>query len=79
MTKKQIDKEYQKIRYEIHYNKPNIDSPYPKEIVQKREYLLYAQCALSNLLEAKQKKNKKQELLYEEIYNNINGHIEWKK
>lgn len=42
----QFDNEWKKLQYEIIYNKPQIDGPYPQEIVDKRELLLYAQVEL---------------------------------
>ncbi len=42
----QFNKEWEKLQYEIIYNKPQIDGPYPQNIVENRELLLYAQVEL---------------------------------
>ena len=54
MNKKQIEQEFKKIDYEIRFNKPDF-APYPPDLVKRREYLLFAQVHLSNILDAKLK------------------------
>ncbi|MFA5031441.1 MAG: hypothetical protein WC614_00330 [bacterium] len=70
MTKKQIKQEYKKITNEIRFNKPEI-SPYPPEIVKRREFLLFAQVHLGNILGAKSKKEKRKEHFETEMYNKV--------
>lgn len=67
MTKKQIDREYEKINYELLVNRPNI-TPYPPEIVKRRELLLYAQVHLANIIGAKTKRDKVEEAWQECMY-----------
>ncbi|MDD5529719.1 MAG: hypothetical protein PHX21_06775 [bacterium] len=73
MTKQQIDREYKKNYYEIHENKPVFDGPYPPEIVKRREFLLFAQVHLGNILGAKLKKDKWEECFETEMYNKVMG------
>ncbi len=70
MNKKQIEKEFEKINYELRFNKPAI-TPYPPDIVKRREHLLFAQVHLSNILGAKSKKDKCDEKFETEMYNNV--------
>ncbi|MDD2890877.1 MAG: hypothetical protein PHE49_09625 [bacterium] len=70
MTKKQIKQEYKKITTELRFNKPKI-APYPPEIVKRREFLLFAQVHLGNILGAKSKKEKRKERFETEMYNKI--------
>jgi len=70
MNKKQIDEEYKKIIYELRINKPFI-TPYPPDIVKRREYLLFAQVHLNNILDAKLKKDKCYEKFETEMYNKV--------
>ena len=67
MTKRQIDREYEKIDYEIRANKPSI-SPYPPDIVKRRELLLYAQVHLANIFDAKKQRDKIKASLEEFLY-----------
>lgn len=60
MTKKQIDREYKKMNYELFVNKPKT-VPYPPNIVSRRQLLLKSQVNLSKMLEAKQRRNKIEE------------------
>lgn len=79
MTKKQIEKEWDKIRHEVIYNKPQIDSPYPPNVVRKRELLLFAQAFLSNVMKAKLKRDRKKEYFHTELYNTaITHYFDWK-
>lgn len=71
MNKKQIEKEWKRLKYEIHKNKPNIVGPYPPAIVKSRELLLFAQVHLSNIISAKNKNDKNAEKFETEIYNTI--------
>ena len=56
MNKKQIEQEFKKIDYELRVNKPD-SAPYPPDLVKRREYLLFAQVHLSNILNAKVKED----------------------
>lgn len=67
MRKKQIKKEFKKINYELRVNKPNF-TPYPPDVVKRREMLLFAQVHLSNVLEAKFRKDKWEEDFEEDMY-----------
>lgn len=49
MTKRQIAKEWKRLNYEIFVSKPKTDSPYPLNIVRRRELLLYAQIHLAEI------------------------------
>ncbi len=71
MTKRQIEQEYRKIKYEIIENKPNADKPYPPDIVKRREFLIFAQVHLGNILEAKVRKDKRKEIFETEMYNRV--------
>ena len=79
MTKKEIDREFKKIDYELRVNKPNF-TPYPPDLVKRREMLLFAQVHLSNVLEAKLKKDKWAEDFEENIYKAImSNYYNWGK
>lgn len=54
MNKKQIKKEWERLNYELLKSKPEIEGPYPSNIVRKRELLLFAQVHLSNIIDARQ-------------------------
>jgi len=51
-------REWKIIKFETHYNKPQIDGPYPENIIRKRELLLLAQCFLADYQSAKSRKYK---------------------
>ena len=70
MNKKQIEQEFKKIDYELRVNKPD-SAPYPPDLVKRREYLLFAQVHLSNILDAKTKKDKWDERFETEMYNKV--------
>ncbi|OYD17555.1 hypothetical protein CH333_00420 [candidate division WOR-3 bacterium JGI_Cruoil_03_44_89] len=70
MNKKQIEQEFKKIDYELRFNKPDF-APYPPELVKRREFLLFAQVHLSNILDAKLKKDKWDERFETEMYNKV--------
>lgn len=72
MEKKQIEQEFEKINYELRVNKPNF-SPYPPNVVKRREVLLFAQVHLSNILDAKFRKDKWDEGFETEMYNRVMG------
>ena len=79
MNKKQIDEEFKKINYELRINKPFI-TPYPPDIVKRREYLLFAQVHLNNILGAKLEKDKWNEKFETEMYNKVIGiYYNWNK
>lgn len=65
MTRKEIEREFQKIDYELRVNKPD-SAPYPPDVVKRREYLLFAQVHLSNILGAK-----RDERFEAEMYNKV--------
>ncbi|MDO9464211.1 MAG: hypothetical protein Q7J67_02815 [bacterium] len=65
MTKKQIEQEFKKIDYELFVNRPNF-TPYPPDVIKRREYLLFAQVHLSNILGAK-----RDERFESEMYNKV--------
>ena len=71
MNKKQVEKEWKKLKYEVLKNKPPLDSPYPPDIVKQREFLLLAQVHLSNILYAKSRKDKWHEKFETEMYNKV--------
>ncbi len=70
MDKEQIEKEFKKIDDELRNNKPNF-TPYPFNIIKKREFLLFAQVHLSNILDAKSKEDKWDEEFETEMYNKV--------
>jgi len=77
MNKKQIKQEFKKIDYEFRFNKPAI-TPYPSNIIKKRELLLYAQATLSNILAEKLKKDKNNEKFQESLYKVIiSNYYKW--
>lgn len=72
MTNKQIEKEWRRLNFEIFENKPKlIDKPYPPDVVKKRELLLFAQVHLSNISDAKLKKDKCYERFETEMHNKV--------
>lgn len=70
MKKGQIEKEFKKINDELRNNKPNF-TPYPFNIIKKREFLLFAQVHLNNILDAKFKRDKWGERFETETYNKV--------
>lgn len=70
MEKKQIEREFQKIDYELRVNKPD-SVPYPPDVVKQREFLLFAQVHLNNILDAKLKKDEWEERFETEMYNKV--------
>lgn len=52
------DREWEIINFETHYNKPDINGPYPQDIVNRRTLLLFAQCFLADYQTAKSSKHK---------------------
>lgn len=52
MEEKQIEQECEKINYELGVNKPSLALTSP-QVVKRREFLLFAQVHLSNILDAK--------------------------
>ena len=71
MNKKQIEQEYKKLQFEIFENRPKIDKPYPQDIVKRRQFLLFAQVHLANILDAKSKKDKWDEEFEIEMYKKV--------
>jgi hypothetical protein len=79
MDEKEIEQEFRKIEYELKFNKPD-STPYPPDLVKRREFLLFAQVHLSNILDAKSKKDKWKERFETEIYDRIMGiYYNWDK
>jgi hypothetical protein len=70
VEERQVEWEFQKIDYEIRVNKPD-SAPYPPDIVKRREFLLFAQVHLSNILGAKLKRDKWEERFETEMYNKV--------
>lgn len=52
------NREWEIMKFEVHYNKPKIDGPYPQDIVERRELLLLAQYVLADYQTAKSKIDK---------------------
>jgi len=71
MNKKQIGQEWKKLKFELFENRPKIDGPYPQNIVKQREFLLFAQVHLNNILDAKLKKDIWNERFETEMYNKV--------
>ncbi len=67
MDKKEIERESKKIDYELMVNKPDF-TPYPPDLVKRKEFLLFAQVHLSNILDAKSRKDEWKERLETEMY-----------
>jgi len=79
MTKKQIDEEFKKINYELRVNRPKF-TPYPPDLVKRREMLLFAQVHLSNVLGAKLNKNVWEENFEENMYKVVmSKYYDWDK
>lgn len=67
MTKQQIQKEREKLSFEVIHNKPKIDGLYPLNIIKTRELLLIAETELAKIGTGKNKK------FHTEIYQKIMG------
>ncbi|MFC1562884.1 hypothetical protein ACFL4Z_02410 [candidate division KSB1 bacterium] len=79
MNKIQINKEFKKIKEELILKKPRY-SPYQYDLIKKREFLLFAQVHLNNILDAKLKKDKWDERFETEMYNKVMGiYYNWDK
>ena len=70
MEKKEIEREFQKINYELRVNRPD-SAPYLPDIVKRREFLLFAQVHLSNILDANLKEDRWSEMFETEMYNKV--------
>ncbi len=70
MRKEQIEKEFKKIDGELRNNRPDF-IPYPFNIIKKREFLLFAQVHLSNIVDAKFKRDKWEERFEAEMYDKV--------
>jgi len=64
MTKKQLQKEWEKIIKEVH-DKPKCRTPYPKQVVLVRELLLFAEVFLAKI------ENKDNILFNSEVYQKV--------
>ncbi|MCK4352067.1 hypothetical protein KAW65_01520 [candidate division WOR-3 bacterium] len=71
MTRKEIEQEYKKLGFELFENKPKINTPYPPEIVKRREFLLFAQVHLGNILGAKLKGDEWDESFETDMYHKV--------
>ena len=79
MKKRQIEEEYKKINYEMFNNRPAI-TPYPPNVVKRRELLLYAQVHLAEISWAKKCKESETEKLHTETYNLVmSKYYGWEK
>ena len=79
MTRKGIEQEFKKIDYELFVNRPNF-TPYPPNVVKRREFLLFAQVHLSNILDAKLKRDEWSERFETEMYSKVMGiYYNWDK
>jgi len=80
VNKKEVEQEYKRLIFELLENKPKINGPYPPEIVKKREFLLFAEVHLANILDAKRRKDKWDEDFETEMYNKVIGiYYNWDK
>jgi len=71
MNKNQIEQEWGKLKFELFENKPQIDGPYPPDVVKRRGFLIYAQVHLNNILDAKMKNDKWDEDFETEMYHRV--------
>ena len=58
VNKLNVKEEWKILNFEVFENRPKTDKPYPPEIVQRRELLLFAQCYLADYQVAKDKDDK---------------------
>ncbi len=80
IPQKQLSKEWQKLNYEIYENRPKTDKPYPRDMVKRRELLIYAQVHLAEISWAKKCKDWETERLHTEAYNLVmQKYYEWEK
>ncbi|MEJ5350292.1 MAG: hypothetical protein WHS65_01740 [Melioribacteraceae bacterium] len=80
MNKKQLFNEWKKLNSELFEKKPKINGSYPYFIVKRRELLLFAQVHLSNIIEAKSRKDKWDEKFETEMYYKVmNEYYNWYK
>lgn len=49
MTKKQLQKEWEKNKFEVRHQAPKIDGPYPKEIANLRQLIIFDQVILARI------------------------------
>ena len=70
MKEEQIEKEFKKIDGELRNNKPSF-IPYSFDIIKKREFLLFAQVHLNNIVDAKFKRDKWEEKFETEMYDKV--------
>lgn len=69
------EQEWEIIKFETHYNKPLICGPYPRDIINRRTLLLFAQCFLADYEIAKTRKYKS---FYGELYRTtMNAYFNW--
>ena len=71
------EQEWEIIKFETHYNKSPIDGLYPRDIVNKRALLLFAQCFLADYQTAKTRKYKN---FFGELYRKtMNTYFAWQQ
>ncbi len=70
MRRQQIEKEFKKKDGELRNSKPSF-TPYPFNIIKKREFLLFAQVHLNNIVDAKFKRDKWEEKFETEMYDKV--------
>lgn len=68
MTDRNIEQQWEKLRFEILKNKPKLKWPYPPEIVRRRDLLVYAQVYFEKIMLAKQEQDEILENYYCEKY-----------
>ncbi len=70
MNRRQIEQEFKKIDHEFGVNKPDF-TPFPPDVIKRREFLLFAQVHLANILDAKLRRDKWDEEFEAEMYNRV--------
>jgi len=70
MNKRQIEQEFKKVDFELRVNKLET-TPYSPEVVKRREFLLFAQVHLNNILVAKSKNDRFSEKFETEMYHKV--------
>ncbi len=68
MNRKQIGQEWERLNHELFENRPEVNEPYPSDIIRRRELLLFAQVHLGNIMEAQNRNDKEKEDFETEMY-----------
>lgn len=71
MTKKQLLGEWKKLDFELFENKPEANKPYPRNTVERRELLLFAQVHLAELMWAMKSENIPAEIYHTAMYSSV--------